>query len=202
MKFHNVIFFAILIQFSSQTFSATTKLGCRDESGNLIDWYYLYKLPNTFDGDEVHRTVVHGLSYLFVTPKSSSRWIYSRQLINETTSMPGMTLSDIYNDGDDKNLVMMYNDDPPNEKSDGVRGHTKGVVVANEFGGFWLVHSVPNFPPEVSDGEYNYPSTANLYGQSFLCISLNTDQMKKVGKQLQFNEPHFYSSSIPDHLST
>lgn len=207
MKLHNLIFSVIFIQLFSQAISefpqATTKLGCRDEGGNLIDWFYLYKLPNTFDNDgEVHRTVIHGLSYMFVTPTSNSKWIYSRQLINESTSMPGMTLAEIYNNGDDDNLVIMYNDDPPNEKSDGARGHTKGVVVANEFGGFWLIHSVPNFPPDVSDGAYNYPSTANLYGQSFLCISMNTAQLRKVGKQLQFNEPHFFSSSIPDHLQT
>jgi deoxyribonuclease-2 len=58
-------------------------------------------------------------------------------------------------------------------------------------GGFWLVHSVPYFPPipgnvTISDTDYHgegysYPSTGLTYGQSFLCISLNASQLDLVG---------------------
>lgn len=140
---------------------------------------------------------------MFLTPSSASEWTLSQQLINESTSMPGKTLSEIYQKGSEiNNLVLMYNDEVPNGKTDGSRGHTKGVVVANDISGFWLVHSVPKFPPEVSEGAYNYPSTGSVYGQSFLCLSMTGDQIGKVGKQLQFNEPHLYSSSIPDYLKS
>lgn len=161
-----------------------------------ISRYYLYKLPNKYSNE-----AKSGYEYLYITPKSSS-WTLSKFLINSTSSMPGKTLSLIYdNNSVNDNLIAMYNDEPTNEKVDMVRGHTKGVVVANDISGFWLVHSVPKFPPAIGES-YDYPHTGRVYGQSFLCISFTGDQMGIVGKQLQYNEPRFYSTQVPDYLKT
>ena len=180
----------------------TENIGCRDESGNLIDWFYLYKLPNTYSGQRSERNVQSGFKYLFVTPSVTSKWVLSKKFVNDSASMPGRTLAEVYQ-GTNKedNLVMMYNDEPPNDKTDGSRGHTKGVLVGNTLGGFWMIHSVPKFPPPLEES-YGFPSTGSLYGQSFLCISMNQEQLATVGKQLQFNEPHFYSSQVPENLKT
>lgn len=199
----NIKFCLILFQLFAGGFSIADRLGCRDEDGKLVDWFYLYKLPNTFFGLGGEKSKNDGLSYLFMTPSSISQWTLSKRFINESTSMPGATLSFIYKpQHDDNNLVMMYNDEPTNGQTDGSRGHTKGVVVANDISGFWLVHSVPKFPPALEEGKYNYPKSGTIYGQSFLCISFTGDQMGKVGKQLKFNEPHFYSSHVPKYLKT
>ena len=93
----------------------------------------------------------------------------------------------------------MYNDEPTNGNVDNARGHTKGVVVANDISGFWMVHSVPKFPPALGE-KYDYPHSGTIYGQSFLCMSFTGDQMDIVGKQLQFNEPRFYSTQVPEFL--
>jgi deoxyribonuclease II len=113
--------------------------------------------------------------------------------------MPGRTLSPIYDENIDDYLIAMYNDEPTNADVDNVRGHTKGVVVANDISGFWLIHSVPKYPPAIGE-KYDYPHTGTMYGQSFLCISLTGDQIGKVGRQLQYNEPRFYSSNVPEYL--
>lgn len=108
----------------------------------------------------------------------------------------------------------MYNDQPPNVHPNGKKGHTKGIVLGNEAGGLWIIHSVPLFPPV--EGIYSYPFTGTIYGQSFLCISLNATNLDHVGKififninfikqkknvligiQLQYNQPHIYSQNIP-----
>lgn len=115
--------------------------------------------------------------------------------------MPGQTLSLIYDKSQSFDyLVAMYNDEPTNAHVDNVRGHTKGVVVANDISGFWMIHSVPKFPPALDQGSYDYPHTGTNYGQSFLCISFTGDQLSNVGKQLQYNEPRFYSSQVPEYL--
>lgn len=72
----------------------------------------------------------------------------------------------------------------------GSDGHTKGVVVADEHSGFWLIHSVPRYPDYSSS--YSYPFSGRTYGQSFLCISVNSTQIDKIGKQLIYNEPDIY----------
>lgn len=175
-------------------------IGCRDESGKLVDWYYLYKLPNDYENSGSVDQKETGLNYAFITPSSMDQWTLSKHLINESSSMAARTLSLAYGQsGSENNLVMMYNDEPPQGTADETRGHTKGVVVANDVNGFWLIHSVPKYPPSTEDA-YDYPKSGTIYGQSFLCLSLTGDQMAKVGKQLLFNEPHFYSSYIPDYL--
>lgn len=77
----------------------------------------------------------------------------------------------------------MYNDEPPSSQVDMVKGHTKGVMASDTKTGFWLVHSVPHFPPELENGSYNYPATGHRYGQSFLCITMNSVE---VGSKIVF----------------
>lgn len=120
--------------------------------------------------------------------------------------MPGRTLEPVYDKTLNTNLlVVMYNDAPAisdnDTEYDFSKGHTKGVAVANENGGFWLVHSVPKYPPPIETGAYGYPKSGTVYGQSFLCISFKANEMRSVGKQLKMNEPNFYSSQIPDSLT-
>ena len=67
---------------------------------------------------------------------------------------------------------MLYNDEHPDGNTSFTAGHTKGVVALGEWRGFWLVHSVPKFPPAA--GKYGYPRTGHMYGQTFLCITLET----------------------------
>src|SRR5690349_881753 len=160
MKFQVCISFALLF---SSALAIAERLGCRDEEGNLVDWFYIYKLPNSFGDNEID-SKSSGLNYLFITPDSSD-WILSKLLINDSMSMPGKTLSPMYEDHKDNDLVMMYNDEPTNGPPEGNRGHTKGVVVANDINGFWLIHSVPKFPPTLEDGHYDYPKTGTIYGQ-------------------------------------
>lgn len=94
----------------------------------------------------------------------------------------------------------MYNDQPPDHRTQSNKGHTKGVVFADEKSGFWLIHSVPHFPLLTSN--YIYPRTAAEYGQSFLCITLDTSNLNAVGTQLQYNQPEIYSQYIPQALKT
>lgn len=87
-------------------------------------------------------------------------------------------------------VVVAYNDEPPTEKPIGSDGHTKGIVVADKDSGIWLIHSVPRYPDYSS--AYTYPNTGRNYGQSFLCISVNSSEVDKIGKQLIYNEPDIY----------
>lgn len=94
----------------------------------------------------------------------------------------------------------MYNDEPPIGKTDGYRGHTKGVLSADSKSGFWLIHSVPHYPPDLLNGSYSYAATGLTYAQNFLCITMNSGEIDKSAVQLMYNEPHIYSSAAPSEL--
>lgn len=134
-----------------------------------------------------------------MTSDSYDQWQLSKVSVNDSASMIGSTLSGLYEPSNnkvtipkpiivilvynisnqDETLYVMYNDQPPQGATSSSKGHTKGVVVANQSGGFWLIHSVPHFP--FNQSEYVYPETGTHYGQSLLCISLNLEQLNNVG---------------------
>ena len=57
----------------------------------------------------------------------------------------------------------MYNDDPPNATaaSPGY-AHAKGFLAANATNGFWVIHSVPNWPYALTTGYLPYPSSSQV----------------------------------------
>lgn len=77
----------------------------------------------------------------------------------------------------------MYNDEPPNAPVSFIKGHTKGVVLGNKTSGLWLVHSVPKFP-NTQTGSYYYPHNGQEYGQSFLCISFDLNNLNRIGNKI------------------
>lgn len=40
-----------------------------------------------------------------------------------------------------------------------------------------------------------------IYGQSFLCLSLDSNQIDIVGNQLIYNEPQIYESKLPQSFA-
>lgn len=81
-------------------------------------------------------------------------------------------------------MWIVYNDEPTNKDASSTQGHSKGMVLANNNTGFWLVHSVPKFPylPYEKDNTYEYPRSGLVNGQSFLCMSMTSEELDKVGK--------------------
>lgn len=183
-----VLFIVVFLSLLSESVLGKP-LRCLDENKNPVDWIYMYKLPKhaSSKGD--------GLDFLYLHAQSNG-WQQSKHPIDDVESIPGTWISQLT----DQDLVIMYNDEPPEEKSDEARGHTKGVVAGNQNGGFWLVHSVPKYPGN-DYTSYTYPPTGHLYGQSFLCISLETTKdLDDVGSLIVFNEPLVYVGQVPEAL--
>jgi deoxyribonuclease II len=147
---------------------------------SIIYRFVLYKLPRLHESPIP--TVQQGLGYVFLTPNSSPGWTLGAFSINDTLSPPGRTLSPIYDSSQRSQLLrVLYNDQPPGLPVSFTHGHTKGVVLAGEGQGLWLVHSVPHFPTDPEKSEYAYPATGEHYGQTMMCITLPTGQMDAVG---------------------
>ncbi|CAC5419241.1 DNASE2 [Mytilus coruscus] len=113
----------------------------------------------------------------------------------------------------------MYNDEPPHTRGSLTHGHTKGIyndepphnlgdlclmdtqrvcaVGFDKTDGFWLVHSTPKFPYPKSEG-YKFPSNGDVYGQTFLCVSMNYDMLDILGSVFLYSYPTVYDSQLPN----
>ncbi|XP_072275665.1 deoxyribonuclease-2-beta [Pyxicephalus adspersus] len=178
----------------SAFFLVSCEISCRNEDGDPVDWFIVYKLPKY----KINETDGTGLEYLYLDSKSQE-WQLSKFLTNMTHSALGQVLQQLYQSYKSNSTgYMMYNDEPPGTKNYTTNyGHTKGVLLFDKLQGFWLIHSVPHFPPFPGDG-FGYPDTGKLYGQTAICVTYNHLQFKKIAAQLLYYNPNVYNCSIPD----
>ncbi|XP_053549813.1 deoxyribonuclease-2-beta [Bombina bombina] len=170
------------------------EISCRNEAGDPVDWFVLYKLPMF----QINKSAGSGLDYLYLDSKMQG-WQLSKLQINMTESAVGQVLQQLYQTYNKNDTAyMMYNDAHPQDGNYTTKqGHTKGFLLLDKTQGFWLIHSVPHFPPFPENG-YGYPSTGRLYGQTAICVTYKYDQFKEIGSQLLYYNPPVYNCSIPD----
>ncbi|XP_044156608.1 deoxyribonuclease-2-beta isoform X1 [Bufo gargarizans] len=172
----------------------TCEIACRNEDGDPVDWFVIYKLPVRL----INRTGGPGVDYLYLDSKSQG-WQVSKFLINMTQSAVAQVLQQLYQSYNRNDTAyMLYNDSPPGMNSSVTkRGHTKGALLFDKYQGFWLVHTVPHFPPFPEEG-FGYPHTGRRYGQVALCVTYKYNQFKQIAAQLLYYNPNVYNCSIPD----
>ncbi|XP_004454458.1 deoxyribonuclease-2-beta isoform X2 [Dasypus novemcinctus] len=167
-----LLFLGLLVALGTATIS------CRNEEGEAVDWFIFYKLPKRQE-KESGKT---GLEYLYLDSTTRS-WRKSKQLMDNTKSVLGRTLQQLYEAYDSKNnntAYLMYNDGVPRSVNYSTKyGHTKGLLLFNRVQGFWLIHSIPRFPPIPEEG-YDYPPTGRRNGQSGICITFKYNQYEAI----------------------
>ncbi|XP_073449745.1 deoxyribonuclease-2-beta [Aquarana catesbeiana] len=172
----------------------TCEISCRNEAGEPIDWFVVYKLPKY----RINETKGTGLEYLYLDSRSQG-WQVSKFLINMTQSALGQVLQQLYTSyKNDSTAYMIYNDSPPRTSNFSTHyGHSKGTLFFDQHQGFWLIHSIPHFPPFPEDG-FGYPDTGKLFGQTAICVTYKYFQFKQIATQLLYYNPNVYNCSIPD----
>ncbi|KAL6728022.1 hypothetical protein Aduo_009835 [Ancylostoma duodenale] len=154
--------------------------------GKDVDWFAAIKSPSGFGRTD-------GKSFVyFDSAQTGFEW--SRFLINSTDSAIGATIKQLYERNKDV-FSIAYNDDSPDGRADGYRAHSKGVAVFDHEVGFWMIHSVPNFPPSK---EYDFPKTGSMYAQSFLCLSLSVNFLEEIGQYMRFAHVSPFLNNLPE----
>ncbi|KAL6728580.1 hypothetical protein Aduo_010342 [Ancylostoma duodenale] len=162
------------------------RLGCKNMQGEDVDWFAAIKLPPGADERK-------GRSFVFFD-STQYGWKRSLQPVDSKKSAIGATISQIYEVDKKKTFTIAYNDDSPVKTVDSGRGHSKGVAAFDSDVGFWMVHSVPNFPPIK---KYDYPESGTRFAQSFLCLSLSTNALEDVGQYMRFAHVTPFLSNLP-----
>ncbi|XP_006149528.1 deoxyribonuclease-2-beta isoform X2 [Tupaia chinensis] len=160
-----------------------------------IGRFTFYKLPKR-QGQGGGET---GLEYLYLD-STIRTWRRSKQLMNTTRSVLGRTLQQLYEAQASKSnntAYLIYNDGVPKSVNYSRKyGHTKGLLLWDRAQGFWLIHSIPRFPPIPEEG-YDYPPSGRRNGQSGICITFKYSQYEAIDFQLLVYNPNVYSCSIP-----
>ena len=130
-------------------------------------------------------------------PKSTM----SKFLLSEDNGAVDLTLNSILKNPDSTTGWILYNDEMPasaDRKDNGNLGHTKGVLAFDTATktALWLLHSWPKF---ADPGSAGMPTP--MYGQTYLCISLDIATLSKVAAQMaNHQQPQTYLAHMPASL--
>ncbi|XP_006900893.1 PREDICTED: deoxyribonuclease-2-alpha [Elephantulus edwardii] len=170
-------------------------LTCHGDSGQPVDWFVVYKLPAHSGHEDAAGS---GLKYKYLDA-STGGWQDGVTPISSSEGAVGRSLLPLYGSNTSQLAFLLYNDQPPKSSrvpDSSSRGHTKGVLLLDQEGGFWLIHSVPRFPPPASSAAYSWPDSARVYGQTLLCVSFPLTQFLMIGKQLTYTYPLVYDHNL------
>lgn len=166
-------------------------LSCINEDGNNVDGYTILKKND-------------GYQY-FVYNSATSSFELSPYFLNQTSVGAIMeTLAPLYDKSVNESIAMaFYNDDPPATNPSSSYAHAKGVLATDSSTGFWLVHSMPNWPfsPRGKDGGPNPGILSDdTYGQSFRCVSVTMSTINTIAETLRVDDPLVYEGYVPPAL--
>ncbi|XP_067634875.1 deoxyribonuclease-2-alpha [Eurosta solidaginis] len=192
MNLKVLLLLSVLVTSCCGAKRAEPKVFCKDEKGEKVDWFYMYKLPRNHARNGAKRNG-NGFNYLYITSRNYDAWQLSTHEVTSLESMPGKLLQPLFDD--ERILILAYNDQKPNSNSTTMKAHAKGLLATDGETAIWLVHSVPKYP-EIP--QYKYPATGARYGQSFLCMSLQGSEVDKVATQLRLMVPLVYYTRTPE----
>uniref|UniRef100_A0A3B3VCZ7 deoxyribonuclease II n=1 Tax=Poecilia latipinna TaxID=48699 RepID=A0A3B3VCZ7_9TELE len=166
-------------------------ISCRNEAGEAVDWFIIYKLPKFRIGE-----VGSGVEYMYLDSAAGS-WRRSKFMVNTTEGAMANTLNQLY-----KGKVYMVRSLRRAFLPAQVCAfmHPAGVLLFDHSQGFWLSHTVPHFPSFPERG-YQYPSSGRHNGQTALCVTYQYSQFLSIAQQLVYVYPRFYNCSVPAAFS-
>jgi deoxyribonuclease-2 len=161
-----------------------------DESGNPVDWWFIYKVPELKRGSNSDSAT--GYEYVYFDP-NQSKVEKSPNLLNGGKGALNLTLNTVLKNPTSTTGWVLYNDEMPASAKgtdNGNLGHTKGVIAFDTASktAFWLLHSWPKF---ADPGAPDDPTPK--YGQTYMCLTLDTDTAGKIAAQMaNHQEPQTY----------
>lgn len=153
---------------------------CLDDSGHRADFAYAFKYPGGWD-------------YAYMD--AHNKLAKSPQQLNSTSSSISKTILQLGSEGVS---FAMWNDEPPvGYATEAPNAHSKGLLAFTSSGGFWLTHSLPKFPSKsLSTGPGLWTAASDDNGQSFLCITLSREEIRKLSPVFRINRVSVYNSKF------
>ena len=169
-----------------------------DEAGEPIDWWFVYKVPKLTKDADTSSAIGYEYAYFDASYPTLAQ---SPHVMGDGNGAADRTLNSLFGNPPETVGWLLYNDELPTDvgrKDSGADGHTKGVLAFDVEAktGFWLLHSWPKYP---DPGVVGMPTP--LYGQTFLCLSLDLAALEQVAAQMVDHQvPQIYDARLPDGL--
>ena len=168
----------VILYFMFLSASCSIKKVCLNPSGQEVDWYAIFFMPASISSDnEIH--------YGYFDPNFSSLQYYKYDI---NTFPPTHITRYTLGDETDFNYFFWNDDktvkDGPSSSAANSKAHAKGTLVYNSISGAFLLHSLPRFPTRTSENIVleELPNNTGLYGQTFLCISVDKETAEIIAK--------------------
>lgn len=155
-------------------------LGCIDGSGHSEDFWYAFKYSAGWD-------------YSYMT--KGTKLAKASSGLDGDTSPVSRTLEQLYKGAKGLSYAFWNDEHPDGKKVDGPWAHAKGVLAFDGKSGFWLTHSLPQFPGGIKTGKPDYAGASDKYGQSYLCITIDAKAFNEVSKLAMVNRYSVYDAA-------
>lgn len=177
---------------------------CKDQDGQDVDWFIVYKLPR-MQPHKGNFMRPEGGEFVYVDARNSKEslrwWPLSSQDLFEPDNPVAFTLAPLYENTTGKDvLYFVYNDQSPEYYNGTRNGHSKGVVLFDESSGVWLLHSVPRFVDGLRSGHYSFPENARENAQMLMCITFGTSQVDTIARILRTEYANVYAKQVPESM--
>jgi len=167
-----------------------------DESGNPVDWWFLYKVPRLKTNTQTEAAV--GFEYAYYDDPAE-KVVKSPYLLSNDAGALRQTLDQIFGSPSATTGWILYNDETPDDVVSFNLGHTKGVIAFDlaTDSAIWLLHSWPKYP---SADQTARPSA--MFGQTYLCLALSLDTARQLATQMRSHQqPQIYTPRLPTGLA-
>ena len=137
----------------------------KNQQGQAVDWWFIYKTPE-HTGTKNNQ----GFDFFYFDPESENLALSPVGLDQDSQALDH-TLTGIFNAPETAGYIV-YNDEHVDKQgNDSDKGHCKGILAFDKASdsALFLLHSTPRFP---ADKEFTLPDDEQIYGQTFICITL------------------------------
>lgn len=174
------------------------EISALDENGSPVDWWFAYKVPRLNKADSAPAAT--GYEYVYYDP-NIGKVVQSPNLLTDGKGALDLTIASVFSNPAETTGWILYNDEMPADagRADSSSfGHTKGVIAFDTASktALWLLHSWPKYADPKAAG-----MPTPIYGQTFLCISLDLATAAKIAAQMaNHQEPQVYLPRVPSSL--
>lgn len=212
--------------FAAAFLAAPFARACLDNAGEEVDWWFQYKMPNSYKVAYLDANTRAGASDLLTVQQYAlDDHDHPPALIKTLRSLVKKTGTTAYNATaargrsafsrslgnasapslsgvtDDSNLGVSWEpylmyNDQPDNAQPSSSFGHTKGVLGVGTRPFWLLHSTPNFPSSDGKGKFYFPESEIVYGQTFLCVAISASEIEDAATQLTYTKPYVYVNKV------